>query len=84
MAIRNPNLKFLASLKLAVLIILALAIVSAVGTITEARFNDAEVAQKLVYHSPYMYGVLIVLCINLIAVMVDRWPWRPHHLGFVL
>lgn len=84
MAIRNPNLKFLASLRLAVFIIVALAVVSAVGTITEARFNDAEVAQKLVYHSPYMYGVLIVLCINLIAVMVDRWPWRPHHLGFVL
>lgn len=84
MAIRNPHLKFLASLKLAVMIIISLGVVSAVGTITEARFNDAEVAQKLVYHSPYMYGILMVLCINLIAVMVDRWPWRPHHLGFVL
>jgi hypothetical protein len=75
--------KFLCSLKLAVIVILLLAAVSAVGTILEARY-DAEYAQKLVYQSPYMYGVMILLCINLIAVMVDRWPWKKHQIGFVM
>lgn len=84
MAIQNRTLKFLASLKLAVFVILALAVISTVGTIYEARYNDAAVAQKLVYHSPYMYAILLLLCVNLIAVMVDRWPWKKHHMGFVL
>lgn len=84
MPISTRILKFFASLRLAVFIILALAIVSAVGTITEARFNDAEVANKLVYQSPWMYAVLGLLIITLIAVMIDRWPWKQHHAGFVL
>ncbi len=84
MAIRNRHLKFLASLRLAVIVIVGLAVISAVGTIYEARFNEAEIAQKLVYHSPYMYAILLLLCVNLIAVMVDRWPWKAHHSGFVL
>ncbi|USN47724.1 MAG: cytochrome c biogenesis protein ResB [Pseudobdellovibrionaceae bacterium] len=75
--------KFLASIELAVLVILSLGIISAVGTIYEANY-DAKVAQKLVYHSPYMYFVLGLLCINLVNVMVDRWPWKRHHMGFVL
>lgn len=77
------TLKFLASLKLAVIVIVAIAIISAVGTVYEARY-DAEVAQKLVYHSFWMYLIMGTLCINLIAVMVDRWPWKQHHTGFVL
>ncbi len=76
-------IKFFSSIKLAVFIILSLAVVSGVGTIYESRF-DAEVAKQLVYHSPYMYGVLGLLCLSLLAVMVDRWPWRAHHSGFVL
>jgi hypothetical protein len=76
-------LKFMASLKLAVTVILLLAVISAVGTVYEARY-DAEVAQKLVYHSIYMYFALLLLCVNLIGVMVDRWPWKQHHAGFVL
>jgi len=74
----------LASLRLAVFVILALAVVSAVGTIMEARYNDSEVATKLVYQSPWMYAVMGLLVINLVAVMVDRWPWKRHHTGFVL
>ncbi len=74
--------KFLTSLKLAVIIILLLGVISAIGTIYEARY-DAEYAQKLIYHSPYMYAVMILLCVNLIAVMVDRWPWQRRHIAFV-
>jgi hypothetical protein len=76
-------LRFLASIRLAVIIILSLAVITAIGTITEARY-DAEVAQKLVYQSVYMYIILGLLSVNLIAVMVDRWPWKQHHAGFVL
>lgn len=71
------------SLKLAVVTILLLGLISAIGTIVESRY-DAHRAQQLVYHSPYMYFVMLLLCINLIGVMVNRWPWRRHHAGFLL
>jgi len=81
--ILKGKFSILASIRMAVFIILSMAVIAAVGTITEARF-DAEVAQKLVYQSIYMYIVMGLLCVNLIAVMVDRWPWKQHHMGFVL
>lgn len=75
--------KQLSSIKLAVFIISAIAVLSAIGTVYEAKY-DAQYAQKMVYHSIYMNAVLSLLCINLIFVMVDRWPWKKHHTGFVL
>lgn len=80
---KNTIIKALASLKLAVFVILALAIIAAIGTIYEARF-DAEAAAVIVYRSFWMYLVLGTLVVNLIAVMVDRWPWKMRHTGFVL
>ncbi len=76
-------MKFLASLKLAVIVIVSLAVICAYGTIVESQFNS-EIAQKLVYRSFYMYLVLILLVINLIAVMIDRLPWKIKHMGFIL
>lgn len=85
--IKNPALrrfmKFWASLKLAVLVILGVAILSAYGTIVESQY-DATTAQKLVYHSWWSYGIFALLAVNLIAVMMDRWPWRKHHMPFLL
>jgi len=76
-------IKPLASLKLAVIIILLLSVLVAVGTIVEARF-DATAAAKLVYKTPWMMGVMLLLVVNLSAVMVDRWPWKARHAPFVL
>lgn len=79
----QPLLRFLASLRLAVIVIVSIGVISAIGTIYEARY-DAEVAQKLVYHSIWMYIIMGTLCVNLTAVMISRWPWKEHHAGFVL
>ncbi len=72
----------LASLKLAVFILLSIAVVTAVGTIIEAKY-DALAAKKLVYDTWFMYLILGTLAVNLIAVMVDRWPWKKRHAAFV-
>jgi ResB-like family len=80
---KNRVLKFLASLKLAVVIIIALGAMTAWGTFVEAKY-DAEAAGKLVYNSPMMFALMGIFAINLIAVMVDRWPWQEKHTGFVL
>ncbi len=83
MKIFDRIFKFLSSIKLAVIVILLLAVVSAVGTIYESRY-DAEYAKYMVYQSPYMYAVMVLLAVNLIAVMVSRWPWKKRHIPFLL
>lgn len=73
----------LASLKLAVVIVVLIAALTAIGTIVESQY-DAYAAKKLVYDTIWMYGVMAALSISLIAVMIDRLPWKARHLGFVL
>lgn len=75
--------RFFSSLKIAVVVIIVLGIITAYGTIMEARYNTMT-AQKLVYHSWYMYGIQGFLCFILMMVMIDRWPWKKHQVGFVM
>lgn len=74
--------KKMASLRLGVFILLAIAALTAIGTIIEAKY-DAYAAKKLIYDTVWMYGIMSLLAINLIAVMVDRWPWKRRHVAFV-
>ncbi len=75
-------IKPLASLKLAVVVILMIAVLTAIGTIVESKY-DSFAAKKLVYDTFWMYGIMSFLSINLIAVMVDRWPWKRRHVSFI-
>lgn len=75
--------KPLASLKLAVTIIISIAVLTAIGTFVEAKY-DAYAAKKLVYDTWYMYLILGSLVVNLTAVMIDRLPWKKRHAAFVL
>ncbi len=77
-------IKSLASIKIGIVIILALGALTAWGTFVEAYYNDAVAAQKFVYNSVWMYATMVALTTCLIAVMVDRWPWQQKHTGFVL
>lgn len=74
---------FMASIRLAVVVILSLGVLSAVGTIYESLY-DRVYAQKLIYHSMAMWMVMALLAVNITAVMFDRWPWKRHHTAFVL
>lgn len=76
-------LKVLASLKLAVIIIAAIAVLIALGTVVESKY-DAWTAKNLIYNSLWMYLALGGLATSLIAVMADRWPWQPRHIPFLL
>lgn len=76
-------IKFFSSLKLAVIIILALGAVTSVGTIIEAKYNTMT-AQKWIYRAPVMLGLLGLLGFILLMVLVDRYPWKRQQSGFVL
>ena len=77
------TIRFLGSLKIAVITILALAVISAIGTIVESRYNT-EVAQKWVYFSVYMRIIMVMLVVSLTSSALVRWPWKKRHIGFLV
>lgn len=76
-------LKFFASLRAAIIVMVTLSVLLAVGTIVESKY-DAEAANKLVYSGLWMKLSLLALAAILIAVMIDRWPWKKKHIPFLL
>lgn len=75
--------EFLASLELAVFLILSMAAALSAGTIYESRYS-AAVAGQLVYRAWWMQGILWLFILNLAAVAISRLPWRKHHVGFLV
>jgi hypothetical protein len=73
----------LASLKLAVIVLTALTLSLVVATSLESYY-DTPTAQYWVYRSTWFHILLGLLAVNLIGVMVDRWPWKQKHLPFLL
>lgn len=73
----------LGSLKLALLLLATIGLACAVATFAESRF-DTKVAQAYIYKAPWFTVWLGVLCLNLFAVTLTRWPWQRKHLGFVI
>ena len=79
----NPVFRFFASLKLAVVLLAVLIIGSVAGTLYESSF-DAKVARGYVYGAPWFNLWLLLLAANLAGAAFSRWPWKKHHVGFLI
>src|SRR5262245_59108088 len=75
--------KFLASIKLAVVLLLALAAILGTATFYESIY-DTKTAQHLVYSSVWFAIFLAVLFINVFCAAAIRYPWKPYQTGFVI
>ena len=75
-------LAFLSSLRLAVVTMVTLGSVCAFATFYEAR-NGTPAVQRDIYHTPWFTFLLALLGTNVVAVMVSRYPWTKHHIGFL-
>jgi hypothetical protein len=73
----------LGSLRLAMLLLITIALACAVATICESNFNT-RIAQAYVYKAPWFVFWLALLCINLLCAALTRWPWQKKHAGFVI
>src|SRR5438874_1876368 len=80
---RNPIFEFFASLKLAVVLLAVIIVAAIAGTIYESSF-DAKVARAYVYGAPWFNLWLVLLGTNLTVSALSRWPWRKHHLAFLI
>jgi hypothetical protein len=80
---RNELFRFFASLKLAVVLLAVLIVAAITGTIYESSF-DAKVARAYIYGAPWFNLWLALLGANLAVSALSRWPWKKHHLAFLI
>jgi hypothetical protein len=80
---RNPIFDFFASLKLAVVLLAVIIVAAIAGTLYESSF-DAKIARAYVYGAPWFNLWLVLLGANLACSALSRWPWRKHHLAFLI
>lgn len=80
---RSKAFKLLSSVKLAVPLLLTLAVVIGYGTILEARYS-ADYARLVVYDSSWFGFLLALLFLNILFAALSRIPWSWRHLGFLI
>ncbi len=80
---RNQVFKFFASIKLAVILLAVLIIGAITGTLYESSF-DAKIARAYIYGAPWFNVWLVLLGANLAVSALSRWPWKKHHVAFLV
>ena len=81
--ILNKLFNFLASLKLAVILLVIFAAILSWATFYEAGAGTEE-AQRLIYRSRWFDLFLFVLGLNVACAALSRFPWKSHHAAFVV
>ena len=77
------SLGFLASLHLAVILLVLLLVGLSLGTIIESR-SGTETAGRLVYYSWWFLGLQALFAVNVALSIAERYPWGKWRVGFVL
>jgi len=74
---------FLASLRLAVILLVLVLVGLSAGTIVETRTN-AETAGRLVYYAWWFLALQGLFAVNVAMSLADLFPWTKKRVGFVL
>ncbi len=72
-----------ASLQVAVVLISLLAVTLAIATLVEWRWGS-EAAQFGIYRAWWFFVLIFLLGLSVIFSAVVRFPWKKHHLGFLV
>src|SRR5512137_3096453 len=75
--------KLLASLKLAVILLVLLLVGLSVGTILESR-EGVDVAGRLVYYAWWFLGLQGLFALNVALSIADLFPWGKKRVGFLV
>jgi len=73
----------LGSLKIAIGVLAALAVVCSAATFYESAHGTPAV-QRVVYQTGWFAALLGLLAVNITVSMMLRYPWKTHQTGFVL
>ncbi|MBN2327455.1 MAG: cytochrome c biogenesis protein ResB [Candidatus Omnitrophica bacterium] len=79
----NSIFRFLASLKLAVILLVGFAVLLGIATFYESS-TSTEAAQRVIYKSAWFDFLLFFLGVNVFCAAMNRLPWNKRHAGFVI
>ncbi len=79
----DATFRFLASLKLAIILLMTLAGVLAFGTFYE-RNHGIQAVQLDIYQSKWFALLLALLGVNILCAALIRFPWKKRQTGFVI
>ena len=71
------------SLRLAVVVMVSLALTCLSATLYESKHGTAA-AQRDFYQTWWFALILTTLAANIFCAMMKRYPWKRHHVGFVM
>ena len=77
------GLRFCGSLRIAVFLMVVLALVCAWGTFIELDFGTPAVS-LLIYRHPAFHFLIFLLGVNILSAALNRLPWRKSHFPFLL
>lgn len=80
---RNPVLRFMSSVRLAVPLMVVMMITVATGTILESLY-DAQYAKAMIYNSNLFLLLILLLWLNIALATLSRFPLKKRHLGFAI
>ncbi len=72
----------LASMKLAVVMMVALSVICAWATVYESK-HGTPAAQREFYGTGWFSLMLVLLGLNILFSMFKRYPWKTQHAGFL-
>lgn len=76
-------IRWLGSIRVAIVLLVMILVVLAAGTIVESA-RGTETAQRLVYSSGWFRALLALFALNLAFSLIDLWPYDRGRIGFVL
>ncbi|MBI3252810.1 MAG: cytochrome c biogenesis protein ResB [Candidatus Omnitrophica bacterium] len=76
-------IKLIGSLRVALFLIAALAVLLAVSTVMESAYGT-PLAQKLFYGNAWFNVFLALVWFNILCATLSRLPFRKKHIGFVI
>ena len=79
----NSLFQFLASLKLADILLIGFAVLLGIATFYESN-TSTDAAQQLIYRSAWFDFLILVLGTNVLCAALSRLPWKKRHIGFVI
>ncbi|MCS7237641.1 MAG: cytochrome c biogenesis protein ResB [Thermoguttaceae bacterium] len=74
---------FLASLRVAVVLLTICALVLAAATFLEWRWGT-EAAHYLIYQAWWFHLLIVLLSLSVLFSALVRFPWKRHHVGFLI
>ncbi len=76
-------IRILASMPLAVGVLVVIVVTLAAGTIVES-IHGTETALRLIYGSLWFRLLLGLFALNLVCSLIELWPWGRARIGFVM